>query len=71
MRVEIADERFTPLPAFSGEQSGAAQIDGGLDCLVAWPAGSLAALAGQTVRLRVQVKRQGPSEPRLYAVYLR
>jgi len=71
MRVEIADERFTPPPAFSGEQCGVVQAEGGLDCPVTWPAGSLAALAGQTVRFRVHVKRQGTAEPRLYAVYLK
>ena len=71
MRVEIADERFTPLPPFSGDQSGASQVEGGLECPVAWPQGNLAALAGQTVRFRVHVKRQGSVEPRLYAIYLR
>jgi hypothetical protein len=71
LRVEIADERFTPLPAFSGERGGASQVEGGLDCPVRWAAGSLQALGGQTVRLRVQVKRTHAAEPRLYAVYLR
>jgi hypothetical protein len=71
MRVEIADKRFSLLPGFSGEKNGVTQVDGGLDCPVVWPQGDLSALAGQTVRLRVQVKRQGASEPRLYAVYLR
>ena len=70
MRVEIADERFNPSPAYSEEQSGAAQIEGGLDCPVAWPAGSLERLGGQTVRFRIQIKRQGAFEPRLYSVYL-
>jgi len=71
MRVEIADERFAPLPAFSGDQSGASQVEGGLECPVAWPQGSLAPLNGQTVRFRVHVERQGSAEPRLYAIYLR
>ena len=70
MRVEIADARFSLLPAYSGEQSGATQVDGGLDCPVAWPAGDLTALAGETVRLRIHVKRNRMTEPRLYAVYL-
>ena len=34
MRVEIADERFNLIPAYSGEQSGAVQDEGGLDCPV-------------------------------------
>jgi hypothetical protein len=71
MRVEIADAHFTPLPSFSGEQCGVVQAESGLDCPVTWPAGSLEALAGQTVRFRVHVKRQGSDEPRLYAIYLR
>jgi hypothetical protein len=71
MRVEISDERFSLLPGFSGATSGTTAIASGLDCPAVWPAGSLAHLAGQTVRFRVQVKRQGASEPRLYAIYLR
>jgi hypothetical protein len=70
MRVEIADKRFNFIPAYSGEQGGAVQDEGGLDCPVAWPAGSLEPLGGQTVRFRIQVKRQGVFEPRLYAIYL-
>jgi len=70
LRVEIADERFNLLPVYSGEQSGITQVEGGLDCPVAWPAGSLQALGGETVRFRIQVKKQGPAEPRLYAIYL-
>jgi len=30
----------------------------------------LRALGGETVRFRIQVKKQGPAEPRLYAIYL-
>jgi hypothetical protein len=71
MRVEIADERFSPLPAYSGERSGSAKSEGGLDCPVTWPQGNLAELGGQTVRFRVHVKRQSSVEPRLYAIYLR
>jgi hypothetical protein len=71
MRVEIADERFNLLPAYSGEQSGVTQVEGGLDCPVAWPAGGLERLGGEIVRFRVQVKRQRTSEPRLYAICLR
>ena len=71
MRVEIADERFNLLPGFSGEKSGATQVEGGLACPVSWPGSSLAALGGQTVRLRIRVRKQGAVEPRLYAVYLK
>ncbi|MCX5659692.1 MAG: hypothetical protein NTW19_08225 [Planctomycetota bacterium] len=77
MRVEVSDEKFGLLPAFSGSNAGASKAAGGLDCAVAWPgsgsgAGTgagLAALAGKTVRFRVTMKR-GSVEPRLYAVNL-
>jgi hypothetical protein len=71
MRVEIADERFSLLPAYSDERSGTIATEGGLDCPVTWPQGSLEALGGATIRFRVHVKRNGTTEPRLYAIYLR
>lgn len=70
MTVELADERFNLLPAFSGAACGTVAMAGGLDCPVNW-AGDLAALGGQTVRLRVRVKKEEGAEPRLYVVYLR
>ena len=71
MRLEIAEERFEPLPEFSGPNSGTVDDDGGLECLVNWPAGSLSSLGGKKVRLRILMGRIDDSEPRLYAVYLR
>lgn len=71
MRIEVADERFALIPDYAAEQSGTAAAEGGLDCPVSWPAGSLERLGGQTVRFRVHLKRGGASEPRLYALYLR
>jgi len=71
MHVEVADARFGLLPAYSGEQSGASKIEGGLDCAVTWPQGDLAALGGQTVRFRFHLQKTDAVEPRLYAVYLR
>jgi hypothetical protein len=71
MRVEITDERFSLLPAYSGTNTGGVQVEGGLDCPVTWPQGSLEALAGATVRFRIHVKRNDSSDPRLYAIYLR
>ena len=41
-----------------------------LDWAVLWPAGSLAPLAGQKVRLRAHLDRQDHVEPRLYALYV-
>lgn len=70
MRVDLADERFFPLAGYSGESSGAVPSQTGLEGQVVWPAGSLAPLGGQTVRLRVQLNKQESVAPRLYAVYL-
>ena len=70
MRVDIADERFQPFPAFSGVHSGTTSVSGGLRCPVGWPAGNLANLGGKKVRLRIRFERQEDREPRLYAVYL-
>lgn len=71
MRVEIADEQFELLPAYSGENSGTTARREGLDCPVTWPAGDLAALGGKRVRLRIHLRQHDDSQPRLYAVYLR
>ncbi len=71
IRVEIVDERFTPLPAFSGDRAGRAVGSGGFDCAVVWPGGSVAALAGQTVRLRLRLTRGAHAEPRLFAIYVK
>ena len=71
MRVELADPRFTLLPAFSGERAGGSAGTGGLACPVTWPGQSLAALADQTVRLRIRLARGNHPEPRLFAVYVR
>ena len=68
--VEIADERFTLLPEFSGDQAGLAVGPDGLDCPVTWAGGSLVALAGQTLRFRVSLSRGDHPEPRVYAMYL-
>ena len=70
MRVELSDERFKLLPEYSGSNSGTT-TDDGLDCPVSWPRGSLAALGGQRVRLRVHLTKVGETPPTLYAVYLR
>jgi len=71
MRVEVSDERFNLLPGYSGADSGRAMSEGGLESAVGWPRGDVAALAGQPVRFRIHLTRDGASEPRLYAVYLK
>lgn len=73
MSVDIADERFELLPAYTGEMGGRMKQAGGLDCAVTWPEGDLSALAGRTVRFRINLERDSDSdkEPRLFAVTLR
>jgi len=70
MAVEVSNERFGLIEGFSGARSGSAVGQGGLECAVKWPGGSLTALGGKTVRLRVHLCKKSV-EPRLYAVYLR
>jgi len=71
MRIEIADERFNPLPPYSSANSGQVQMRQGFECPVKWK-GNLQSLAGNTVRLRIHFKRQEQSpNPRLYALYLK
>ncbi len=70
MRVEISDASFELLPEYSDSKSGTPQ-NGSLDCEVDWPSGDLSALGGKQVRIRVHMRREGTSEPRLYAIYLR
>ena len=68
--MEVGDERFDLLGAFSAEHAAAAAGEEGQDCPVTWPAGSLAALAGRTVRFRLVVRKGRGLDPRLYAVYV-
>lgn len=68
MHVELMDEHLRPLSEFSGSNSGTLDTDGGLDCRVQWPQGSLASLGGKKVRLGVHLKQYDNNEPRLFAV---
>lgn len=70
MRVEIADANFKLLPDYSGDNAGSSRSADGLDCPVAWTKSGLDALAGQTVRFRIQLKRGDYAEPRLFALYV-
>lgn len=70
IRVEIADERFRPIPEYSGEGMGTSAYERGLDCPVTFSKATLANLASRTVRLRFHLRKQGQAEPRLYAIYL-
>ncbi|MBS0631998.1 MAG: hypothetical protein JSS11_08805 [Verrucomicrobia bacterium] len=70
MDVEIADERFNPLPGYSGAKAGRTSAADGLDCPVVWPA-DFAALAGNTIRFKINLHRGADgAEPRLFAVTL-
>lgn len=69
--IEFADEQFRLLPDFSGEKAGRTQKERGLDCRVDWPAQSLASVQGQAVRLKLNFRKSGAANPRLFAVYLR
>ena len=71
MRVEVADERFNPLPAFSGASAGMLSEAKGLDCPVHWQEAPLAQLHGQAVTFRVTLARSDEVDPRLFAIYLR
>jgi dienelactone hydrolase len=71
LSVEVADERFNLLPDFSGDHRGIAAGAGGLTCPVRWPTRDVAELGGRTVRLRIHLRKVGPQEPRLFAVYLK
>lgn len=71
MRVAVADERFSPIAEFAGEQAGSVSAEGGLDCVVEWPKANLTDLAGKTVRLRVVVQKTNEVTPKLYAMNLR
>ena len=71
VQVEVADDRFALLPAFSGEHGGKASAPGGLECSVAWPGSTLATLGGRTVQFRLRLAKAGNVDPRLFAIYLR
>jgi len=70
IRVEIADHHFALLPKYSGNHAAAITAKDGLECAVQWPAGSLDALAGKTVRVRFHLTKGEHAEPRLYAAYV-
>jgi len=67
LSVDLLDERFNPIPGFSdGRVAGPDGIDGP----TRWPGHALAELAGQTVRVQVNLANQGGFQPRVYALYI-
>ena len=71
MTVEAADDRFGPLPGFSGDDSATAGVQDGLDRAVRWPKADLAILGGRTVRFRVSLRDTERGAARLFAITLR
>jgi hypothetical protein len=69
MRVEIADANFRLLPEFSGENAGTCTQPSGLKNVVAWRKGDVRSLAGQTVRLHIQLTKKS-IDPKLFAIYV-
>ena len=70
MKIELADAQFNLIGDYSADLAGVAEGDIGLDLPVTWPSGDLAAVAGNTVRMRITLQKSGDSNPRLYAIYL-
>jgi dienelactone hydrolase len=71
LTVEVADERFNPIPTRSAANAGKIPCPAGFDCAVTWPVVDQSELAGQTVRFKIGFKKTPESEPKLYALYLR
>lgn len=70
IKVALVDEQFAPLAEFSGANSGTTTAAEGLDCAIRWKA-DVAALAGKTVRLHIQLQASEKVQPKLYAASLR
>ncbi len=68
LTVDLLDERLREINGFTDGQITGSD---GLDCAVYWSAHSLAELGGQTLRVRVTMRRMGAESPMLYALYLR
>jgi len=68
LKVDILDEQFNPIPGFT---NGRINGEDGLDCGVEWQGHTLADLAGQTVRLQINLCLLEDKSPGLYAVYIR
>lgn len=68
IRIELTDEKFQPLPEFSGEHCGTVLCDG-LEERMMWPRGSMERLVDQTVRIRIIMNRDEQTEPAFYGLY--
>jgi hypothetical protein len=70
MSVEVVDEKFRPLPKFSGENAGRVVAQDGLERAVTWSKANLDDLMGENVRLNIHLKKGEYAEPRFYAAYV-
>ena len=61
LSVDLLDERMQPIPGFSG---GRIAGPDGLDCPVRWAGHAPAELAGQAVRVRVNLEQKAETRPR-------
>lgn len=66
--VELADERFSLLPQFSGANAARPVGESGLDLPLAWPSGAPNLPTGVKVRMRINLRRAGGIEPKLFAM---
>lgn len=64
LSVDLLDERFDPIPAFTG---GKVAGPDGLDCPVTWSTDT-SSLAGRTVRFQVNLRRSDRVDPRVFAL---
>ncbi len=65
--IDLLDEQLRPLPTFT---FGKAQDSDALSSPIHWPSASITQLAGQTIRIRVNLKRENQAEPRMFAMYI-
>jgi hypothetical protein len=66
--IDLLDELMLPIAGF---HAGTCQGESPLDVPVAWPGQCISRLAGQTVRIRIQLDRTKSEAPNLYAVYIK
>ncbi len=65
--IEIVNEKGKPIKKFSGRNRGILKAGDGLDQIVTWKKGSLSALNGQTIQLKIHLN---DPKAKLYSVYL-
>ena len=69
LSVEVLDERFRPIPGYSGRDSRPLDAPG-FRLPVSWRAGDRLASSDQPIRVRVNWHGRRPQQARLFAVYI-